>query len=105
MQTDIVSIVARASAVAAIVFGSLAGCGAQQQTAGGGTAASPDSQAKPTETGTLAASTQAPSSGRPIMDTHIHLYQVTKAGGVPWPPPKAKNLYRDILPAEYKELG
>jgi predicted TIM-barrel fold metal-dependent hydrolase len=105
METGILSIVARASTIAVFAFGSLAGCGAQQQTAGSGSGTSPESQAKPSEPGTLAAATTPPSSGRPILDTHIHLYQVTKAGGVPWPPPKAKNLYRDILPAEYKELG
>ena len=42
---------------------------------------------------------------RPIVDTHIHLYQVTRPGGVPWPSPRNKVLYRDVLPAEYKALA
>jgi L-fuconolactonase len=43
--------------------------------------------------------------GRPIVDTHIHFYQVTRAAGVPWPSPKNQRLYRDVLPAEYKALA
>jgi predicted TIM-barrel fold metal-dependent hydrolase len=39
---------------------------------------------------------------RPIFETHIHFYQVTRAGGVPWPPQEAPLLYRDVLPAQYK---
>jgi L-fuconolactonase len=42
---------------------------------------------------------------RPILDTHIHLYQVSRAGGVPWPPPEANNLYRDVLPADYEAVA
>jgi L-fuconolactonase len=42
---------------------------------------------------------------RPIIDTHIHLYQVTRPGGVPWPGKKQKPLYRDITPAEYKAMA
>lgn len=42
---------------------------------------------------------------RPIIDTHIHFYQVTRPGGVPWPAPKQELLYRDILPADYKALA
>jgi L-fuconolactonase len=38
---------------------------------------------------------------RPILDTHIHVFQVSRPGGVPWPPPHAE-LYRDILPAAYE---
>ena len=41
----------------------------------------------------------------PIVDTHIHIYQVTRPGGVPWPGPKAKMLYKDQVPAEYKALA
>ena len=42
---------------------------------------------------------------RPIVDTHIHFYRITRPGGVPWPPPTNKVLYRDVLPAEYKALA
>ena len=48
---------------------------------------------------------RAQASRRPIADTHIHLYQVTRKGGVPWPLPGNKILYRDVLPAEYKALA
>jgi predicted TIM-barrel fold metal-dependent hydrolase len=74
----------------------------------GAPSSSGDPPTKPGESATRAAATQpkgASATGRPIMDTHIHLYQVTKPGGAPWPPPKATNLYRDVLPAEYKELA
>ena len=42
---------------------------------------------------------------RPIVETHIHFYQVTRPGGVPWPPASNTTLYRDVLPAEYKQLA
>lgn len=48
---------------------------------------------------------RAQGSQRPIADTHIHLYRVTRPGGVPWPSPQNKILYRDVLPAEYKALA
>ena len=41
---------------------------------------------------------------RPIMDTHIHFFQVSRPGGVPWPP-VGSTLYRDVLPPEYKALA
>jgi predicted TIM-barrel fold metal-dependent hydrolase len=47
-------------------------------------------------------------TGKPlpkIVDTHIHIYQVTRPGGVPWPRPAAKQLYRDVSPAEYEALA
>jgi predicted TIM-barrel fold metal-dependent hydrolase len=47
----------------------------------------------------------AADAARPIVDTHIHLYQVTRPGGVPWPPPGAKLLYKDMLPAGYQALA
>jgi L-fucono-1,5-lactonase len=99
MKTNIMSIMSRASAFAFVALATLSGCGAQQQQ---GAAPANAAASKPAEQGSLAADVQP---GRPIMDTHIHLYQVTKPGGVPWPPPKAKGLYRDILPAEYKEVA
>jgi L-fuconolactonase len=45
-----------------------------------------------------------PAGGR-ILDTHIHLYTVTRPGGVVWPEPKQKPIYRDITPAEYKAVA
>jgi L-fuconolactonase len=38
----------------------------------------------------------------PIVDAHIHLYQVSRPGGVPWPKAQNKTLYRDMTPDEYK---
>jgi L-fuconolactonase len=40
---------------------------------------------------------------RPILDTHIHLFEVTRPGGVPWPPAANKTIHRDTLPAHYKD--
>jgi predicted TIM-barrel fold metal-dependent hydrolase len=42
---------------------------------------------------------------KPIIDTHIHFYQVTRAGGVPWPPRGNRILYRDVLPGDYKQVA
>jgi predicted TIM-barrel fold metal-dependent hydrolase len=42
---------------------------------------------------------------RPIFETHIHFYQVTRPGGVPWPPKEAALLHRDVLPAQYKAIA
>lgn len=42
-------------------------------------------------------------NGRPIFDTHIHLFQVSRPGGVPWPPPANRTIYRDFLPAHYQD--
>jgi L-fuconolactonase len=47
----------------------------------------------------------AKSKARPIVETHIHVYQVTRPGGVAWPAPANKVLYRDVLPAEYKAMA
>ena len=46
--------------------------------------------------------TSTPTPPRPILDTHIHLYQVSRPGGVPWPPRESAGLHRDVLPAEYE---
>jgi L-fuconolactonase len=41
----------------------------------------------------------------PILDAHVQFYQVSRPGGVPWPKPDNKILYRDVTPAEYKKLA
>jgi L-fuconolactonase len=51
------------------------------------------------------AASAAGGKSRPIMETHIHVYQVTRPGGVPWPPRTNKVLYRDVLPADYKAMA
>src|SRR6185436_11674793 len=93
-STSILSSITKACAV--MLFAPLLACGAQQSPAKTG-----DTAAKPAE------SAQAAESGekRPIMDTHIHLWTVTRPGGVAWPSPKHKLIYRDITPAEYEAIA
>jgi L-fuconolactonase len=42
---------------------------------------------------------------RPIVDTHIHFWKVTRPGGVPWPTPAEGPIYRDILPPDYTGMA
>jgi L-fuconolactonase len=42
---------------------------------------------------------------KPIVDTHIHLFDVDRPGGVPWPGPDNPHLYRSSLPAGYEEVA
>ena len=42
---------------------------------------------------------------RPIIDTHIHFWKVTRPGGVPWPTPAEGPIFRDVLPPEYKAVA
>ena len=42
---------------------------------------------------------------RPIVETHIHFWQVTRPGGVPWPTPAEGPIYRDILPGDYTPIA
>jgi predicted TIM-barrel fold metal-dependent hydrolase len=53
----------------------------------------------------LADSHPSAAAGEPIIDTHIHLYQVSRPGGVPWPKAQNKTLYRDATPAAYKAVA
>ena len=39
-----------------------------------------------------------------IIDTHIHLYDPTRAAGVDWPPSSDKILYRPVLPLHYDAI-
>jgi predicted TIM-barrel fold metal-dependent hydrolase len=43
-------------------------------------------------------------SAVPIIDTHIHLFDPTRAGGVPWPPKDDAVLYKPALPSRYEEV-
>jgi L-fuconolactonase len=47
----------------------------------------------------------APPGKRPIVETHIHFWQVTRPGGVPWPTPAEGPIFRDVLPAEYTPIA
>lgn len=40
-----------------------------------------------------------------IIDTHIHLYDTRREGGVPWPPKSAKQLYAPHLPDDFKGVA
>jgi L-fuconolactonase len=39
-----------------------------------------------------------------IVDTHTHFYDPHRAEGVPWPPRDEKQLYRTVLPKDYRAL-
>lgn len=52
-----------------------------------------------------AAQDKPAAKSRPIVDTHIHIYQVTRPGGVPWPPPVNKTLYKDFSVEAYKGMA
>jgi predicted TIM-barrel fold metal-dependent hydrolase len=41
----------------------------------------------------------------PVIDTHIHLFDTRRAGGVPWPPADNKILYQPALPDRYRKLA
>lgn len=41
----------------------------------------------------------------PIIDSHIHLFDPTRQGGVPWPERSNSLLYRPALPSRYEELS
>ncbi|MFT6862573.1 MAG: L-fuconolactonase [Akkermansiaceae bacterium] len=40
-----------------------------------------------------------------MIDTHIHLYDPTRADGIPWPPTDDAVLYRPHLPAEFQKVS
>ena len=39
------------------------------------------------------------------IDTHTHFYDPSRPGGIAWPPKDAKELYRTVLPTEYRKLA
>jgi len=41
----------------------------------------------------------------PVIDTHIHLFDPTRPGGVPWPEKTATKLYQPALPPRYMRLA
>ena len=48
-----------------------------------------------------AAERAAPAGKRPIVETHIHFWQTSRPGGVPWPTAAEGPIFRDVLPPEY----
>ncbi|UWZ84585.1 amidohydrolase family protein [Occallatibacter riparius] len=46
---------------------------------------------------------QAP--GSPVIDTHIHLFDPGRPGGIPWPDRSDKKLYQPALPDRYARLA
>ena len=40
-----------------------------------------------------------------IIDTHVHFYDPTRPQGIPWPGKNNKQLYRPVLPDEFKRLS
>lgn len=45
------------------------------------------------------------SMNRPIIDTHIHLYDTARPEGVPWPPPTDRVLYRPVFPKDFNKIA
>lgn len=52
-----------------------------------------------------AAERAAPAGKRPIVETHIHFWQTSRPGGVPWPTAAEGPIFRDVLPPEYSALA
>ncbi|RZJ22304.1 MAG: hypothetical protein EOO54_11645 [Haliea sp.] len=48
-----------------------------------------------------AAERSAPPGKRAIVETHIHFWQTSRPGGVPWPTAAEGPIFRDVLPPEY----
>lgn len=40
----------------------------------------------------------------PIVDTHIHLFDIDRPQGIPWPPKEEKVLYKTALPPRFREV-
>jgi L-fuconolactonase len=52
-----------------------------------------------------AAERAAPPGKRAIVDTHIHFWQTSRPGGVPWPTPDEGPIFRDVMPPEYSAFA
>jgi predicted TIM-barrel fold metal-dependent hydrolase len=55
-------------------------------------------------TSAMAQPSQAKRTGIPILDAHIHLFDPTRPGGVPWPFKTDTVLYKPALPARYEQV-
>jgi L-fuconolactonase len=47
----------------------------------------------------------ARAASMPIIDTHIHIFDTGRPGGVPWPSKEDTILYRPALPARYRKIA
>lgn len=59
-------------------------------------------------TATLALRRRAAALGaeaEPVLDAHIHLFDPTRPGGVPWPTPDDATVYKPALPPRYAALS
>jgi predicted TIM-barrel fold metal-dependent hydrolase len=54
---------------------------------------------------TMVKRTSGADSSLPVIDAHIHLFDPTRPGGVPWPQKTDTALYRPALPSRYAELA
>jgi len=53
---------------------------------------------------TALAGTLAAAPKFPVIDSHIHLFDVSRPQGVPWPP-KDSSIYQSALPARYRKIA
>jgi predicted TIM-barrel fold metal-dependent hydrolase len=53
----------------------------------------------------LAMVAAAPLAATTVIDTHIHLFDPTRPGGVPWPPASDATIYHAALPARYRAIA
>ncbi|MEO8126500.1 MAG: amidohydrolase family protein [Bryobacteraceae bacterium] len=51
------------------------------------------------------AETKVQAAPIPIIDTHIHLFDISRPEGVPWPDKTNSVLYKSALPARYRKLA
>jgi predicted TIM-barrel fold metal-dependent hydrolase len=49
--------------------------------------------------------TRAADTAVPVVDSHIHLFDPSRPGGVPWPEKTDKVLYQAAFPARYEQLA
>src|SRR5688500_14761955 len=83
--------------LAAVVFTSLAAVGCSGEAT--------DYEDAELQEAIAQAERHAPRGKRPIVETHIHFWQVTRPGGVPWPTPAEGPIFRDVLPPEYTAIA
>jgi L-fuconolactonase len=92
--------------VAAITAAFGAGCGSSSTTP----AVTPDAAGGDTGVASLDPGVEAllalgAGKDKPILDTHLHIFQVDRPGGVPWPPAENTHLYKNSLPADYEAMA